>query len=298
MRKRSLGRGLSELLSGDSPPHSRTVVEIPLDEIQPNPNQPRREMHEESLQELAASIEEHGILQPILVRRRGGAYELVAGERRWRAAQRVGLDTISCLVQDIDDRTSLQVALIENLQRDDLNDIELATGYRQLLDDFGLTQEELAQRIGKSRSAVTNTLRLLELPNDIQDAIRSGRISAGHGRALLGLAADPEKIEQIAQRIADEDLSVRQVEQMVRELAEPETVDIEEEEEQQEPPTRRQKQEKDVLLADAEERLQTALATKVNIKPRSKGGTIEIQYFDDEDLSRLVDAIDSEGGFL
>ncbi len=298
MRNRSLGRGLSELLSGDSPPHSRTVVEIPLDEIQPNPNQPRREMHEETLAELAASIEEHGILQPILVRRRGGAYELVAGERRWRAAQRVGLDTIPCLVQDIDDRTSLQVALIENLQRDDLNDIELATGYRQLLDDFGLTQEELAQRIGKSRSAVTNTLRLLELPNDIQDAIRSGRISAGHGRALLGLAADPEEMQQLAQRIAEEDLSVRQIEQLVRELSEPETVEVQQEDEEQEPPTRRQKQEKDVLLADAEERLQTALATKVNIKPRSKGGMIEIQYFDDEDLSRVVEAIDSEGGFL
>lgn len=296
MRKRSLGRGLSELLSGDSPPHSRTVVEIPLDEIQPNPNQPRREMHEERLEELAASIEEHGILQPILVRRRGGTYELVAGERRWRAAQKVGLDTISCLVQDIDDRTSLQIALIENLQRDDLNDIELASGYRQLLDDFGLTQEELAQRIGKSRSAVTNTLRLLELPEEIQEAIRNGQISAGHGRALLALAAEPDEMQQLAQRITQEDLSVRQVEQMVREISEPETIETEEEDAQ--PPTVRQKQEKDVLLADAEERLQTALATKVNIKPRSKGGMIQIQYFDDEDLSRLVETIDSAGGFL
>ncbi|MFO7947730.1 MAG: ParB/RepB/Spo0J family partition protein [Armatimonadota bacterium] len=296
MRKRSLGRGLSELLSGDSPPHSRTVVEIPLDEIQPNPNQPRREMHEERLEELAASIEEHGILQPILVRRRAGTYELVAGERRWRAAQKVGLDTISCLVQDIDDRTSLQIALIENLQRDDLNDIELASGYRQLLDDFGLTQEELAQRIGKSRSAVTNTLRLLELPEEIQEAIRNGQISAGHGRALLALAAEPDEMQQLAQRITQEDLSVRQVEQMVREISEPETIETEEEDAQ--PPTVRQKQEKDVLLADAEERLQTALATKVNIKPRSKGGMIQIQYFDDEDLSRLVETIDSAGGFL
>lgn len=296
MRKRSLGRGLSELLSGETPPHSRTVVEIPVDDIQPNPNQPRRKLNEETLQELAASIEAHGVLQPILVRRRDETYELVAGERRWRAAERAGLETISCLVQDIDDRTALQIALIENLQRDDLNDIELASGYRQLLDDFGLTQEELAQHIGKSRSAVTNTLRLLELPEKIQELVREGSITPGHARALLGLSAGEEAMLELAERIREESLSVRQVEQIVREMENPEVLETDEE---AEPTTTAvTQQEKDVLVAEAEERIQTALATKVTIKERARGGLIEIRYFDADDLSRIVDEIDPEGGFL
>lgn len=295
MRNRSLGRGLSELLSGETPPHSRTVVEIPVEDIQPNPNQPRRNLDEDSLEELTASIEAHGVLQPVLVRRRDETYELVAGERRWRAAKRAGLETISCLVQDIDDRTSLQIALIENLQRDDLNEIELATGYRQLLDDFGLTQEELAQHIGKSRSAVTNTLRLLELPDEIQQLVRNGSISPGHARALLGLSGGEEAVVELADRIEEEGLSVRQVEQIVRDT---ETPEAPEDDDETEDSTATPQQEKDVLLADAEERIQTALATKVSIKERAKGGQIEIRFFDDDDLSRIVDEIDPEGGFL
>jgi len=290
MRKRSLGRGLSELLASGSGAESTAVIDVPLNEIQPNPRQPRSSVDEEGMEELALSIETHGVLQPVICRRRGDGYELVAGERRWRAAQRAGLSVIPCLIQDIDDGTSLEIALIENLQRDDLNEVELADGYKCLLEDFGLTQEELGKRIGKSRSTVTNTLRLLDLPVAVQLMIREGRLSAGHGRALLSLSGGEEEVRTLAAEIIRKTLSVRDVESLVREYAgaEPGTAVIVGE-------RTKAGAASDPHLAEAEERLQSVLAAKVKIKPRKKGGTIRIQYYDDEDLSRIVDEIDAEG---
>ncbi len=295
MRKRSLGRGLSQLLSGDTPALSRTVVEVALDDLEPNPRQPRRGAGEPSLEELAVSIEAHGVLQPVIVRRRGDGYELVAGERRWRAARMAGLETIPCLVQDLDDPTALQIALIENVQREDLNEIELAEGYQCLVEDFGLTQEELAQRIGKSRSAVTNTLRLLELPAEVQDLVRMGKLSAGHGRALLGLGRE-DYICELAKYVVDKGLSVRDTEAAVGDFLElasgAEQVEpVEAAKETSTKPAR------DPYLVEAEERVQLALAVKVLIKPLAKrGGVIEIHYYDDEDLSRIVDEIEGATG--
>ncbi len=290
MRKRSLGRGLSELLSGGSGVESSAVVEIPIEEIRPNPRQPRGKVDEEGIEELALSIEAHGVLQPVICRRRGDGYELVAGERRWRAAQRAGLSVMPCLVQDIDDGTSLEIALIENLQRDDLNELELADGYKCLLEDFGLTQEELGKRIGKSRSTVTNTLRLLDLPVAVREMIREGRLSAGHGRALLSLNGGEEEVRTLAAEVVRKTLSVRDVESLVREYAgaEPGTAVVVGE-------RTKAGAGSDPHLVEAEERLQSVLAAKVQIKPRKKGGTIRIQYYDDEDLSRIVDEIDAEG---
>jgi ParB family transcriptional regulator, chromosome partitioning protein len=290
MRKRSLGRGLSELLSGGSGVESSAVVEIPIEEIRPNPRQPRGKVDEEGIEELALSIEAHGVLQPVICRRRGDGYELVAGERRWRAAQRAGLSVMPCLVQDIDDGTSLEIALIENLQRDDLNELELADGYKCLLEDFGLTQEELGKRIGKSRSTVTNTLRLLDLPVAVREMIREGRLSAGHGRALLSLSGGEEEVRTLAAEVIRKTLSVRDVESLVREYAgaEPGTAVVVGE-------RTKAGAGSDPHLVEAEERLQSILAAKVQIKPRKKGGTIRIQYYDDEDLSRIVDEIDAEG---
>jgi ParB family chromosome partitioning protein len=294
MPKRSLGRGLSDLLSGEAPPRSRTVLEIALDEIDPNPRQPRDAIDEEPLEELARSIESHGVLQPIIVRRRGERYELVAGERRWRAARAAGLESIPCMVQDIDDRTSLQVALIENVQRDNLNELELADGYRCLVEDFGLTQEELAQRIGKSRSAVTNTLRLLDLPPMVQDLIRDGHLSAGHGRALLGLGAPDDDICQFAQHIVEKGLNVRDTEALVREFT---SIAVKDEAQQSEDTP--VKKPIDPHLTSLAERLQSVLAAKVTIKPKAKrGGTIRITYYDDDDLTRIVEEIDVDRDFL
>lgn len=294
MTRRSLGRGLSDLLSGEAPPRSRTVLEVPLGDIDPNPRQPRTAFDAEPLEELARSIEAHGVLQPIIVRRRGERYEIIAGERRWRAANDAGLESIPCLVQDIDDRTSLQVALIENLQRDNLNELDLAEGYRCLVDDFGLTQEELGQRIGKSRSAVTNSLRLLDLPETVRLMIRSGELSAGHGRALLGLSGRDEDIAGTAAEVVEKGLSVRDTEALVRDMTS--VAPPEERSDSGPAPALRPA---DPQLADLADRLQSALAAKVTIRPRPKrGGTIRIQYYDDDDLTRIVEEIDADARYL
>ncbi len=296
MRKKSLGRGLSQLLSGEATPESRTVVQIGLDDIRPNPRQPRdmdEHIGKEELELLAQSIEVHGVLQPVIVRRRGEGYELVAGERRWRAAQLLEMATVPCIIQDIDDRTALQIALVENLQREDLNEIEVARGYKALVEEFGATQEEVAQHVGKSRSAVTNSLRLLDLPDTVQDMIRSGVLSAGHGRALLGLGReDMERLVSTAEDVALEGKSVRETEELVRELQGLHQ-DAATEHSRSSDTGAKLAQQSDPHLADAEDRLQSLLATRVVIKPKSKGGgVIEIRYYDEDDLSRIVDELD------
>lgn len=293
MRKRTLGRGLSDLLSGESLTQSRAVIEIALDELEPNPFQPRQAMDEDGLEDLTVSIENHGVLQPILVRRVGAGYQIVAGERRWRAARRAGLTTIPCLVQDAGDAQALELAMVENLQRDDLNPLEAARGYRLLMDDFGLTQDEIAQKVGKSRSAIANTLRLLDLPDEVQGRLRAGEISEGHARALLALAGRTEDMAALLQRIVEEGCSVRETERLVREAIAPKDAESATEEE---PAAVARRATGDIVrdphIAAAEQRLQTALAAKVVIRPSAKrGGVIHIRYYDSNDLERLVESL-------
>ena len=218
-RQGGLGRGLGALIPPGAAEH-RTPSgtgyrEIPITAIRPNPYQPRDAFDEQALGALADSIREVGLLQPVLVRPAGDGFELIAGERRWRAAERVGLQTIPALVRETDDNTALEQALVENLQRDDLNPLEEAAAYQQLIEDFHLTHEQVASRMGKSRAAISNTLRLLQLPPSIQRALREGQLTMGHARALLG-TPDRAFQEAMAKRIVKEDLSVRQVEEAVR----------------------------------------------------------------------------------
>lgn len=290
MRKRTLGRGLSDLLSGDTLNQTRSVIEVSLDEIEPNPFQPRQSMDEESLEELTLSIEAYGILQPIIVRRSGPGYQLVAGERRWRAARRAGLRTVPCLVQEADDIQSLEVAMIENLQRDNLNAMEAARGYRQLVEEFGLTQEEVAQKVGKSRSGVANTMRLLDLPEEIQVGIRVGELSEGHGRALLPLVGREDELHLVLERILADGCSVRETERMVKALLDPEAIlDQPVAPAAAGPAKSGREMVRDPHIAAAEQRLQSALAAKVAIRPGAKrGGVIHIRYYDLTDLERLL----------
>jgi len=218
-RQGGLGRGLGALIPPGAAEHRAPsgtgYREIPIASIRPNPYQPRDAFDEQALGALADSIREVGLLQPVLVRPAGDGFELIAGERRWRAAQRVGLQAIPALVRETDDNTALEQALVENLQRDDLNPLEEAAAYQQLIEDFHLTHEQVASRMGKSRAAISNTLRLLQLPPSIQRALREGQLSMGHARALLG-TPDRAFQESMARRIVKEDLSVRQVEEAVR----------------------------------------------------------------------------------
>jgi ParB family transcriptional regulator, chromosome partitioning protein len=292
MRKKGLGRGLSDLLSGEVLTQSRAVIEVPLEEIEPNPHQPRHTMDDTALEELTNSIESHGILQPIMVRATETGYQIVAGERRWRAARRAGLRTVPCLVQNADDTQALELAMIENLQRDDLNSIDAARGYRMLVQEFGLTQEEVARKIGKSRSSVANSLRVLELPEHVQAAIAGGDLSEGHGRALLGLLGSPVDFERVFEAIVTEGLSVREAERMVRDtLSPPEDDAAGAEAPSTAPHAPRSGRDlaRDPHVAAAEQALQTALAAKVVIRPGAKrGGVIHIRYYDGGDLERLL----------
>ena len=213
MSKKGLGRGIGALIPGIDPADRERlgVVELEIGVIRPNPDQPRKEFDEVRLEELALSIKEHGIVQPILVRKVGDGYEIVAGERRWRAAQLAGLTKVPALVREFSDAERMEIALIENLQREDLNPMEEAEAYRTLMESFGLTQEALAQRLGRSRSQVANTLRLLQLPAQVQDEVRAGRLSMGHAKVLCGVE-DPARVVALAEMVIAKGLSVRELE--------------------------------------------------------------------------------------
>jgi len=279
MTRRGLGRGLDDLISSEALQRGATLVELRPHEIEPNPFQPRTQINPEELEDLTKSIELHGIIQPLVVRRQGSGYQLVTGERRWRAAQRAGLKTVPCLVREIEDADTLQLALVENLQREDLNAVDAAFGYLSLAERFHLTHEEIAERIGRSRTAVVNTLRILDLPDDVRDRLRSGELTEGHGRALLGLSRDPEKLRSLSQKVVEGKLSVRDTERLVREHP------------SRKPPTTSQDPVgREPHLEEAEDQLRRALGTKVEIRPRRRGGTIRITYHDLEELQRLVEA--------
>lgn len=281
MNRKALGRGLGALLASDRTIELPEPGELEIDSIVPGPMQPRTEFDDESLGHLAESIKAHGIVQPVLVRRIGDHYELVAGERRWRAAKLAGLRTIPAVVKDIADKDLLEVALIENVQREDLNPIEEAQAYSKLIETVGLTQEALAERVGRDRSYITNYLRLLKLPDDIQQLVKQKRISTGHARTLLALPhVDLQRL--VARQIISSDLSVRATEDIVRKRTERTTS------------TRRAPSTAtvDPNVRAAESKLRRALGTQVRILEDGTGaGKLEISYFNRQDLDRLYTLI-------
>jgi ParB family transcriptional regulator, chromosome partitioning protein len=290
MSKRGgLGRGLSALIPGapEAGEMSTGLLEVPANAIAPNPKQPRSRFDDDTLKELAASIREVGILQPIVVRRTGQGYEVVTGERRLRAAKLAGLATVPVVLRDSDDADLLREALIENIHREDLNPIELGEAFRQLLDELGLKQEELADRVGVSRSHIANTIRLLALPFEVQQLLTDDRISAGHARALLALG-DQEAITSLSVRVAAEDLSVRETEEIVRRFIEAPAE-----------ATRKKRAPRseaaDPNLAEVEEILSEQLATRVVIRMGRRRGQVLIDFGSADDLDRIVSEIVGSG---
>lgn len=281
-RRAGLGRGLEALIPS---PESETAefLQVPVDEIEPNPQQPRSRFDEEYLEELSASIREVGVLQPVIVTSGDEGYVLVAGERRWRAAQRAGLKTIPAVVRETAADHTLVEALVENLQRQDLTPLEEAHAYRQLLEKYGMTQEQVAQRVGKSRPAVSNTLRLLQLPGPVQRMVDSGALSAGHARALLGLD-DKKYALYLAERAVDEGWSVRQIEEAVRNRREMEDGESED-------PPPRVRQLRPVELIELEKRLSDHLDARVKISYRNQRGKVEIRFGSLEELERIYRVI-------
>lgn len=278
--RRALGRGLDALIP--SVESRAGATEIPVTQVSPNPHQPRQAMTEESLAELATSIREHGVIQPLVVTQVGDEYQLIAGERRWRAAQLAGLMTVPALIKETTPQQMLELALVENVQRADLNPLEEASAYRQLMDEFGLTQEEVAARVGKSRTAVANTVRLLRLPDDLKEALAGGRISEGHARALLSLATARLQRQALA-TIEKRGLNVRQTEDLVRRM----------QEEAESPAGVREGREP--LLSpqdrDAVEKFQSRLGTKVKLVRGKKGGRLVIHFYSEEELQAIYEAI-------
>jgi ParB family chromosome partitioning protein len=277
-RPQGLGRGLGALIPQRGGAHA-SAIDIPISRIHPNPYQPRKRFDPETLAALSASIAVNGVIQPILVSETVDGYQLVAGERRLRAAQAAGLERIPAVVRQLIDRDQLELALVENLQREDLDPIDTADAYRQLTNRFGFTVDDVANRVGRARSTVANTLRLLELAPEVQAAVADGRLSEGHGRALGGIA--PELQARVLDSVVGQELSVRQTEELVRRLREPRPKP------EESTPARKT----DPELERVEEDLRRALGTKVSLARSRKGGRIVIEYYSDEELGRLYDRL-------
>jgi ParB family transcriptional regulator, chromosome partitioning protein len=280
-KRPALGKGLSALIPDAPQPVAPTAApnELDIDLLVPSALQPRMDMDEAALDELARSIRTHGVIQPIIVRPVDGRYQIIAGERRWRAAQRAGLLRVPIVVRDIpvgDEQTLLQVALIENIQREDLNPIEEAVAYRRLVDQFRLTQEEVALAVGKDRSSVANTLRLLRLPDDVRKEVASGRLSMGHARALLAID-DMARLRALAQETVKRGYSVRQVEAIVKKILSA--------------PAEREPKRPDVHTRAAEEQMRLSLGTRVQISRKGKGGSVRIDFKSEDDLQRIYERI-------
>ena len=300
-KKGGLGRGLDALFA-DSVPVSRgaeaqiaaakgfgtqesrddsaeAVRYISIHDVKPNVNQPRKTFDEEKIAELAASIRENGIIQPLIVRKKGKTYEIVAGERRWRASVKAELKEVPCIVRELDDEQNMLLAIVENMQREDLNPLEEAEGLNQMIASYGLTQEQVSKSVGKSRPYIANSLRLLKLPEDIRELISEGKLSAGHGRALLSVE-DEERQKKITEMILKDGLSVREAERLASE----------------EPAAKRKKagrKPKDPDVARVEADLKEALGTRVSIRKTGKKGKIEIEFFSRDELERLIEMLES-----
>jgi len=281
MERRALGKGLGALIPEqvvEGGVHREEIVYVQSGQIKPNPFQPREDFDQTSIEELAQSIKEKGVIQPLLVRRRGDNYELIAGERRFRATNILGLKEIPVIVREVSDQDSLELALIENIQREGLNPIEEAHAYQHLMDKFKVTQEKISEVLGKARVTITNTLRLLKLPHEIQEEMKKGRISFAHGRALLEIE-DTNHQRKLVQDIISKGLSVRELESLIK-RSRPKLLKRKIGQGQREP-----------LVAILEEQLQHALATKVRISKRKKRGHINIEFYSQEDLERIVNVI-------
>ena len=280
MNRKALGRGLGALLSSDSTIDlGADPSDVDIDSIVPGPMQPRTHFDEASLESLADSIRAHGIVQPLLVRRRDSGYELIAGERRWRAARLAGITRVPIVVKEVPDESLLEIALIENIQRENLNPIEEAQAYKKLIESVGLTQESLASRVGRDRSYITNYLRLLRLPDDVQQLVKDGRLSTGHARTLLAL--DQVDLQRrLARQIIDGGLSVRATEQLVQKATE------------EKPARRSAPQAVDPNIKAAETKLRRALGTQVKILQAADGrGKVEISFFNTQDLDRIYNVL-------
>jgi ParB family chromosome partitioning protein len=280
MTRKALGRGLGALLSAEgTATATEDASEIPIDLIEPSPLQPRTVFDEAKLAELARSITSNGVVQPLLLRRRGDRFELIAGERRWRAAQLAGLSKVPAVVRNVSDDKVLELALIENIQREDLNPIEEARAYKKLIDTIGLTQETVAERVGRDRSYVTNYLRLLRLPEDLQELLQAGRLSTGHARAILGT----EQVDiqrRLARKVIEQDLSVRATERLVRQLSEPRTIG-------KRAVTKREEGDPNVRAAENKLRRQFGTQVRIVLVQGSQPGRIEIEFYNSRDLDRL-----------
>ena len=281
-----LGRGLNALLGDpDLQPQGEGSVSLPISQVEPGLNQPRKRFDEEALADLTESIRIHGIIQPLPVRRlASGYYQIIAGERRWRAARAAGLLEVPAVIIEADDRKVMELGLIENLQREDLNPAEEARGYKVLMEDYGLTQEQVAQQMGKSRPAIANTLRLLALPDDLMTLVEQGDLSAGHARAILG-APTVALQRQCAKKVVESDLSVRQTEALVRAV----------QKEKKEKKPKNEGEDISIYLADLERDLTGRFGRKVKIAHKGKKGKIELEYYDTQDLERLLEVLQSMG---
>lgn len=276
MTRSRLGRGLEALIPVESAQEeAKATVSVELGLIDPNPYQPRRQFDEEKMQELAQSIQLHGVLQPVLLRQKGKRYQLLAGERRCRAAKLAGLVEIPALVKELSDSEMMELAIVENLQREDLNPLDEAAGYEQLIKRLGMTQEEVAKRVGRSRPHVANTLRLLQLPRTLQELVSRETITAGHARALLAVP-DPRLQLELANAIVNQGLNVRQVEELVK---------------QKQNVSRETKKQRSAEIVDLEQRLATSLGTQVRLVSGRKRGKIEIVYYDHDELERLLELL-------
>ncbi|NLL53131.1 MAG: ParB/RepB/Spo0J family partition protein [Peptococcaceae bacterium] len=281
MSKKGLGRGLGALLIEKETDGSE-IKEIMLTDIIPNPEQPRQEFDEEKLKELADSIREHGLLQPILVKPEGNFYQIIAGERRFRASQLAGLDRIQCIVRDCTEQEMTEKALIENIQRDDLSPVEEGLAYAKLIEDYGLTQEQVAKRVGKGRPTIANLIRIIQLPQEILDLLNKGSISLGHAKVILTVDSPDDQI-QLAEKVYSESLSVRELESLVLSLK------------NNSPSPKKEKQKKIKKYSEfmeIEEKLQNIFQTKVTVKGGESKGKIEINYYSKEELDRLLKAMD------
>lgn len=276
IKKSGLGKGLDALIP-ETDSTDNSIIKIKLNLIKPNENQPRRNFDEEKIVQLADSIKEHGIIQPLVLKKENDLYTIVAGERRWRASKILGLDEVPAIIMDLSEKDILEVSLIENIQREDLNPIEEANAYKELINRFNFTQEDLAKRIGKSRVAITNTLRLLNLDERVQDYIIEGIISEGHGRALLSIN-NKDKQYEISQFIIDNKLSVRETEKYINNL-------------QNKNVKNKKIVKKDLYYVNIQKQMESALGTKVLINNKKNKGKIEIEYYSLEDFERILDLL-------
>lgn len=276
--KRGLGKGLGALIPDSGEPNANSIIDIKITDIEANDKQPRRAFEDEKLEDLCESIKSHGVVQPIIVRKLENGYQIVAGERRWRASRMAGKKTIPAIIKECSNLEVMELALIENLQREDLNAIEEASAYKSLNEEYNMTQEQISSRIGKSRPAIANALRLLQLPQRIKDLVAEGKISQGHARALLSIQEEKKQLE-IAEKIVTDQLNVRQIEKLAKDTKQiskkegiPDGIKLE--------------------IKQLEDKLQLALGTKVIIKHKKDRGKIEIEYYSNEELERILDLLE------